>query len=78
MPESKKREAHKHPHVDYIPHKKKKGSAKMVTVIFCAFLSLAIAWFAAGTSPLWLLVGIVLGAGFGYFLGSQIDKSLNK
>jgi hypothetical protein len=77
MPESKKREAHKHPHQDYIPHSKKKGTAKPVAMVFCILLSVAIAWFADGYS-FWLVVGALLGAAFGYFLGSQMDKALDK
>ena len=78
MSQSKKRDAQKHPHMDYIPHAKKRNTAKPVAIIFCMLLSLAIAWFAAGSSPLWLLVGALLGAAFGYFLGSQMDKSIDK
>ncbi len=76
MPQSKKRDNHKHAHQDFIPHKKKKGSAKTVTIVFCTFLAIAIAWFAAGLSPIWLPVGAILGAAFGYFIGSQVDKAL--
>lgn len=78
MPQSKKRDSQKHPHQDFIPHKKKRGTAKPVAIIFCSLLSLAIAWFAVGGASFWLLVGGLLGAGFGYFLGNQIDKSIDK
>jgi len=78
MPESKKRDPHKHPHKDFIPHKKKRGSAKPAAIIFCIVLALLIAWLAIGAASYWLLVGAVLGAGFGYFLGNQMDKALNK
>jgi hypothetical protein len=77
MPNSKKRDTHKHPHIDYIPHEKKKGSAKIPIAIFCAVLALFIAWFTVGVSA-WLFVIIILGAGLGYLLGSQMDKSMNK
>ena len=78
MPQSKKRDAHKPTHLDYIPHKKKRGTAKPVAIIFCTLMSLAIAWFAVGGASVWLLPGGLLGAGFGYFLGSQMDKALDK
>ena len=77
MPQSKKRNGQKH-HQDYIPHKKKKGTAKPVAIIFCILLSMAIAWFAAGASPLWLATGGLMGAAFGYFLGNRMDKAIDK
>jgi hypothetical protein len=41
-------------------------------------LGIGIGWFASDSSLLWILAGAVLGGGFGYFLGSQMDKSLDK
>ncbi|MEO6671619.1 MAG: hypothetical protein ABIN36_19200 [Ferruginibacter sp.] len=78
MPQSKIRDPHKHPHQDYVPHKKKKGNAIPPAMVFCTLLSLAIAWFAVGEASLWLGVGAVLGMAFGFFLGSQINRSLDK
>jgi uncharacterized membrane protein YfcA len=81
MPQSKKRNhhhatAHDKPLTETA--KPNKGSAVTVTVIFFAIIGLAIAYFTAGTDPLWLAVGAVAGAACGYFFGKQLNKSFSK
>ena len=48
----------------------------MVAVIFFSLLGIGIAYFAAGSSTLWLLTGAAGGAIAGYFFGHMIDKGL--
>jgi hypothetical protein len=77
MPNSKNRKTHK-PHIDYVPHKKKRKSAVPVAVVFCAILAFGIAWFAAGPSGPGLVIGALLGGIIGYFAGKQMDNTFNK
>ena len=76
MPQSKNRKPHK-PHIDYVPHKKKRKSAVPVAIGFCALLALGIAWFA-GPSAVGLIVGTVVGGIIGYFAGKQMDNAFDK
>jgi hypothetical protein len=79
MPKSKTRKHHHEFHPPANAEKVKKNkSAILVAGIFFCLLGLGIAYFAAGTSPLWLLSGAVAGAIGGYFFGLQIDKSFSK
>ena len=79
MPQSKKR---KHHH-DYRPpanavKSKKNRSAVSIGIIFFALIGVGIAFFAFGSSLLWLIAGAVIGGVGGYFFGRQIDKSFSK
>ena len=79
MPQSKKR---KHHH-DFRPptnavKSKKNRSAIMISIIFFVVIGTGIAFFAAGSSPMWLFAGAILGGVGGYFFGRQIDKSFAK
>ena len=78
MPQSKKRKAHTHPHIDYIPHKPKKKSTVTVAIIVCTVLSIGIAWFASGGSIPALIAGVLAGVVIGYFAGKQMDKAFDK
>jgi hypothetical protein len=79
MPRSKQR---KHHHDQQTPlnlvKSGKSRSAEKVAIIFFALLGLGIAFFAAGTSVLWLAIGAIAGAVAGYFFGKQIDRSFSK
>ena len=77
MPNSKKRQTHK-PHQDFIPHKPKTKSSVPVAMAFCAIAGLGIAFFAAGSSVIWLPIGLILGLGIGYLIGKQMDRGFNK
>jgi ABC-type dipeptide/oligopeptide/nickel transport system permease subunit len=50
----------------------------LVSVIFFCLFGMGIAYFAAGSSLLWLMIGAAAGAVAGYFFGHQIDKALSK
>lgn len=80
MPQSRKRKPHHHQAAPDAIHadKIKKGSAVVVVAIFFALIGLSIAYFTAGTDPLWLLLGAAAGAVAGYFFGKQLDKSFSK
>ena len=79
MPRSKRRK----PHHDQsrqggLIKSEKNRSAVGVAVVFCALIGLGIAYFAAGSSIIWLIVGVILGGVGGYFFGRQLDKSFSK
>ena len=78
MPRSKTR---KHHHEHHAPAKaersQKNRSAVMFAVILCTVIGLGMAFFAAGSDPLWLAVGAVAGAGIGYLVGKQLDRSFS-
>ena len=77
MPRSKQRKHHhdQHQSSNNLVKTGKGRSAVTVAVVFFALLGMGIAYFAAGASILWLIVGAVAGAIGGYFFGKQIDKS---
>ena len=79
MPRSKKRKHH-HDHQTPAGLVKtgKRRSAVLVAAIFFGLLGLGIAYFAAGASVLWLVIGAVVGATAGYFFGHQIDSAAAK
>ena len=79
MPRSKKRKHHHDHHMQAGTVKTRKTrSAVVVAMVFFGLLGLGIAFFAAGSSIPWLLIGAVAGAAGGYFFGRQIDRSFAK
>jgi hypothetical protein len=79
MPQSKKRKHHhEHHQTPNIQKAKKNRSAVLVAGIFFSLLGIGIAYFAAGASLLWLLIGAAAGGIGGYFFGHQIDRALSK
>ena len=79
MPRSKKRKQHHdfHPPANAVKSTKNK-SAVLIGIIFFGLIGTGISFFAAGSNPLWLIVGAVAGAVGGYFFGRQIDRSFSK
>lgn len=79
MPKSKKRkhDHDSHPQAHSTKAAKTRG-AVTAACIFFSLLGIGIAYFAAGTGLLWLLVGAIAGAAGGYFFGQQIDRSFSK
>ena len=79
MPRSKTRKHHHefHPPANAVKSKKSK-SAVLVSLIFFGLIGVGIAFFAAGSNPLWLIIGAVAGAAGGYYFGRQLDKSFSK
>jgi uncharacterized membrane protein YfcA len=79
MPRSKRRKHHHdQPTSNSLVKSEKARSAVRVAIIFFALLGLGIAFFAAGSSVLWLAIGAIAGAFAGYFFGKQIDRSFSK
>ena len=79
MPRSKTRKHHHefHPPANAVKSKKSR-SAVLVSLIFFGLIGVGIAFFAAGSNPIWLIVGAVAGAAGGYYFGRQLDKSFSK
>lgn len=79
MPRSKKRKHHHEFHSSSNAEKAQKNrSAVLAGIIFFALLGAGVAFFTAGSDPLWLLLGAGAGAAGGYFFGRQVDKSFSK
>lgn len=53
---------------------KNKVSATWIFAIGGLILGLAISYFAAGGSALWIAVGVVAGTAVGYLIGKKIDS----
>ena len=79
MPRSKKRKHHHeyHPPANAVKSKKNR-SAVLIGIIFFGLIGAGIAFFAAGASPIWLIIGIICGVIGGYYFGRQLDKSFSK
>ncbi|HAO46928.1 MAG TPA: hypothetical protein PLZ45_14585 [Ferruginibacter sp.] len=79
MPRSKKRKHHHEFHAPANAEKSQKNkSAVPAGIVFFTLVGIGIAFFAAGSDPLWLGVGALAGAAGGYFFGKQVDKSFSK
>jgi hypothetical protein len=78
MPQSKKRKPHHENHPPANTEKSRTNSAVLVSIIFFCLFGMGIAYFAAGSSLLWLVIGGAGGAVAGYFFGHMIDKALSK
>jgi CDP-diglyceride synthetase len=81
MPRSKKRKNHHefHPPANAVKSKKNR-SAVPVGIVFLAIIGMGIAYFAMGSTDLWLLwlfIGAVVGAIGGYYFGLQINKAFS-
>ena len=79
MPKSKTRKHHHeyHPPANAVKSARNR-SAVTVSLIFFALIGAGIAFFSAGSDPLWLITGAVAGAAGGYFFGKQVDRSFSK
>lgn len=78
MPESRNRHKHHHNVQVHHAHAKPKRSAATVLAIIAAILGLAVAYFTQGADILWMIIGTVSGALIGYFVGHNMDKSIEK
>ncbi len=79
MPRSKQRKHHHEyrPPANAVKAKKNK-SAVLAALIFFGLIGIGIAFFAAGSDPLWLILGAAAGVTGGYFFGKQVDRSFSK
>jgi uncharacterized membrane protein YfcA len=78
MPESRGRHKLPHHHQTNDRKHKRKRSATAVMSLFAALLGVIVVFIAAGSDPLWLVVGGVAGAVIGYLIGHSIDRTLEK
>lgn len=79
MPRSKTRKHHHDHHpTPGTARPSKTKSAVTASMVFFVLIGIGIAYFAAGASLLWLLVGAVVGGVAGYFFGGQLDRSFSK
>lgn len=73
MPQSRHR--HKHQRHHAAPSHSAKSARKnpiTIMVVFGAILGTIAALLAAGTDPVWLLTGVVVGAVVGYLIGKRM------
>lgn len=78
MPQSRHRHKHHRPHPGQ-PHAVKTAPSQRknpvtIMVIFVGLLGAIAALFAAGSNPVWLLAGVVVGALVGYFIGKRMSR----
>ena len=78
MPESRGRHKHPHHHQPNEHRPKRKRNASTVMALFAALLGVIVVFIAAGSEPVWLVVGGIVGAVIGYFIGHSIDRTLEK
>ena len=79
MPQSRHRHKHHRPHpADPArqTHAVKTARKNPVTImiVFVGLLGAIVALFAAGSDPVWLLAGVVVGALVGYFIGKRMSR----
>ena len=78
MPQSRHR--HKHPrHLSGQPQAVKAAPRQRrnpvtIMIVFVGLLGAIVALFAAGSDPVWLLAGVVVGAVVGYFIGKRMSR----
>lgn len=58
--------------------KEAKGKATNVFAITGAVVGLAIAYFATQGNLVWVIIGLLAGAGAGYLIGKSVDESGKK
>jgi uncharacterized membrane protein YfcA len=73
MPESRKRPGHPYQKPADIPSKVRTRGYVTWAILFGIF-GLLIAWFAGGNDVVYLLIGTVVGAVIGYFIGKRMEK----
>jgi hypothetical protein len=78
MPQSRHRHKHQRHHSTdpaRQPHAVKTARKNPVTimVVFGAILGTIAALVAAGSDPVWLITGVVVGAVVGYFIGKRMS-----
>jgi hypothetical protein len=81
MPRSRTRHKHHHQQHHSNPPQQQaqaktstRRSAVSIMIVFIGLLGLFIAFIAAGTDILWLIVGALAGAVAGYFIGRSMDR----
>ena len=67
----------KHSH-EAAPSQVVRGKAIWVFTIGGAIVGLMIAYFAASSSPLWSVIGLLVGGGAGFLAGRKMDSEGNK
>lgn len=78
MPQSRHRHKHNRQHPGQ-PHAVKtaprlRKNPVTIMIVFVAILGAIAALFAAGSDPVWLLAGVLVGAVVGYFIGKRMSR----
>lgn len=79
MPRSRTRHKHHHHHSNQSQQQTQvktstRRSAVSIMIVFIGVLGLFIAFIAAGTDILWLVIGALAGVIAGYFIGRSMDR----
>lgn len=77
MPQSRKRSGHQYQKPATIPARQRAKGTVVWAVLFAVF-GLMIAFFAAGTNYLALVLGFVAGAALGYLIGKRMEAEAKK
>jgi membrane protein YqaA with SNARE-associated domain len=82
MPRSRHRHKHHYHHAEAVhparPTRAARRSPVVIMIVFTALLGCMVALISAGTDPLWLFTGIIIGGIVGYFIGRSMDKVARK
>lgn len=73
MPQSRKRQGHTYQKPADIPASQRTTGHLLLSLLFGAF-GLLMAWFAAGTNIIVLVLGAVAGAVLGWMLGRKMER----
>ena len=64
----------KHDHESAASPSSVKGKTTSLFTVIGAVTGFAISYFAAGSAIIWLAIGILAGAAFGFYIGRRIDS----
>lgn len=82
MPRSRQRHKHHYHHAEAVhPTRSAKSirrSPVVIMIVFTALLGCMVALISAGTDPLWIFTGIIIGGIVGYFIGRGMDRIARK
>jgi len=82
MPRSRHRHKHPYHHAETVhsprPARAARRSPVVIMIVFTALLGCMVALISAGTDPVLLFTGIIIGGIVGYFIGRSMDKIAKK
>jgi uncharacterized membrane protein YfcA len=79
MPQSRHRHKHHRPHPHDLARQSNTGKTARrnpvtIMVVFVGIMGIIVALISAGTAPVWLLAGALVGGVIGYFIGKRMSR----